>query len=73
MNYKIWTSNLGVKYHLVNMGDKHILNCIKCLEGKSKTKMYHLTPEQKLNFIAEFKTELQRRYVIIKTNNDNNI
>jgi hypothetical protein len=68
MNYKIWTSNLGVKYHLVNMGDKHILNCIKCLEGKSKTKMYHLTSEQKLNYISAFKTELKRRYTIIKNN-----
>ena len=66
MNFKIWVSNLGVTYYLVNMGDKHILNTIKCLEGKSKTKMYHLTNEEKINYIIEFKKELQRRYELIK-------
>ena len=66
MNYKIWTSNMGVLYHIVNMGDKHILNTIRCLEGKSKTKMYHLTDEQKLKYIESFKQEISRRVEIIK-------
>ena len=63
MNYKIWTSNDNVNHFIVNMGDKWILNCIKCLEGKSKTKMYHLTDIEKQNWISAFIAELKRRYI----------
>jgi hypothetical protein len=59
---RLWMTNDYYVYKVGEMSTKHIVNCIKCLHGKSKISvMNHLTPEEKLEWVEVFKDELKSR------------
>lgn len=61
MNYKIWITADYTEIEISKMDKIHILNTIRCLKGQSKTKMYHLTNEEKYKYIVELEEELLNR------------
>lgn len=58
---RLWLTNDGYVYKVGEMATKHILSCIKCLQGKSKTVIENISPEEKLEWIEVFKEELKSR------------
>jgi len=58
---RLWKTNDGYVYKVGEMATKHIVSCIKCLQGKSKTVIENISPKEKLEWIEVFKEELKSR------------
>ena len=58
---RLWMTNAGDVYKVSEMATKHIVNCIKCLHGKSRNYIMNLSPEDKSEWIDVFKEELKLR------------
>ena len=59
--YRVWITNDGDFVPIETMETKHIINTMKCLEGKSKTKIEYLPKEYVPRWLDVFRQELRMR------------